>query len=188
MLRSASSARQGIRARGRLARASPRAALAPAGAWIRRPRRKTIAASHSGRPKYRTCPNRVLVGGQSAPPKGTFHGPSRMVRGSTLVVASASGRMLGDNECASHSPPGRYGARRHCGSRHLGDGGTRRDDPVRIHLLRDGPRQFRVFRGTHLVGTLCGDKHQCRSEWLQVWMQGQNRPTLFLLDLSLIHI
>ena len=79
MLRSASSARQGIRARGRLARASPRAALAPAGAWIRRPRRKTIAASHSGRPKYRTCPNRVLVGGQSAPPKGIFHGPSRMV-------------------------------------------------------------------------------------------------------------
>ena len=64
MLRSASSARQGIRARGRLARASPRAALAPAGAWIRRPRRKTIAASHSGPPKYRI---------------GIFHGPSRMV-------------------------------------------------------------------------------------------------------------
>ena len=39
-----------------------------------------------------------------------------------------------------------------------------------IHLLREGPRQFRVFRGTHLVGSLCGDKHQCRSEWLQVWM------------------
>ena len=35
-----------------------------------------------------------------------------------------------------------------------------------------------MLRGTHLVGTLCGDEHQCRSEGLQVWMQGQNRPTL----------
>ena len=35
----------------------------------------------------------------------------------TLVVASASGRMLGDDDCASHSLPGRYGARRPSGSR-----------------------------------------------------------------------